>query len=309
MSDPRALRNAFGAFITGVTVVTMLDETGAPRGFTANSFTSVSLNPPLLLVCIAKSSSNLGAFETAAGFAVNILSEAQQIVSQVFSRPAEDRFAAVEWRAGPRGAPILAGVAAWFDCAMHERVDAGDHVILIGRVEAFDRSVESGLGYADGGYFSPTLARRAVAAAASHAAVQVSAIIERDGAILLTERSDGAGLGLPRTALGAPIRSAGRLRDLFDELGVKAAIGFIYAVYEDDADGAQHIAYRCVAAEGDPTRGEFHPLAALPFDQFADQAEASMLRRFVEESRIGHFGVYFGDQSSGRVEPLAEPPE
>lgn len=161
MSDARALRDAFGAFLTGVTVVTTVDDAGAPIGFTANSFTSVSLDPPLLLVCLAKTSRNYATLTAAKGFGVNILSEGQKDVSNTFARPVEDRFAAVDWRMGPYGSPVFADVAAWFDCATHDVVDAGDHVILIGRVEGFDNSGKTGLGYARGGYFTPALAERA----------------------------------------------------------------------------------------------------------------------------------------------------
>ena len=153
--DPRALRDAFGSFLTGVTVVTTFDGDGSPIGFTANSFTSVSLDPPLLLVCLAKTSRNYNAVTTAPGFAINILSETQKEVSNTFARPVADRFATVDWRRGPWGSPIFSDVAAWFDCALHEVIDAGDHVVLIGRVEAFGDSAANGLGYARGAYFTP----------------------------------------------------------------------------------------------------------------------------------------------------------
>ncbi|MGB3279318.1 MAG: flavin reductase family protein [Pseudorhodobacter sp.] len=145
--DPRALRNAFGTFMTGVTVVTAHDENGAPLGFTANSFTSVSIDPPLVLVCLANSSQNYDALVAAPGFAVNILAETQIAVSNTFARKVDDRFASVAWRKGPNGAPILNGVSAWFDCRMFKTVDAGDHVILIGEVMAFDQTATPGLGY------------------------------------------------------------------------------------------------------------------------------------------------------------------
>ena len=163
---PRALRNAFGAFLTGVTVVTAKDAEGRPIGFTANSFASVSLDPPLLLVCLARRSSNYAALTGAAGFAVNILAEAQEAVSNTFARPSDDRFAAVDWAFGPHGAPVIAGAAAWFDCAMHEVIDAGDHAILIGRVEAFADAGANGLGYARGAYVKPSTLGDALARAA-----------------------------------------------------------------------------------------------------------------------------------------------
>lgn len=152
-ADPVALRAAFGAFMTGVTVVTTLAKNGAPVGFTANSFTSVSLDPPLILICIAKTSQNIETFRKASGYAVNILAEGQEDLSRRFSGPIADRFADLDWQEGPAGAPIIAGVCGWFDCDMHNQVEAGDHIILIGEVKGFDHTERPALGYAAGGYF------------------------------------------------------------------------------------------------------------------------------------------------------------
>lgn len=152
--DPKALREAFGAFMTGVTIVTACGPDGAPAGLTANSFTSVSLDPPLLLVCVARQSHSLLIIQRAGGFAVNILAEHQQDLSNRFARQTEDRFADIDWAPGPFGAPVLSGVCGWFDCRLHDQVTAGDHVILIGKVEGFDHAGGAPLGYARGGYFS-----------------------------------------------------------------------------------------------------------------------------------------------------------
>lgn len=152
-TDTVALRAAFGAFMTGVTVVTTMDNRGEPVGFTANSFTSVSLDPPLILICIAKTSQNIETFCSADGYAVNILAEGQEDLSRRFSGPVADRFGGVDWARGPAGAPVLGGVCGWFDCTMHDQLEAGDHVILIGEVKGFDHSGHPALGYAAGGYF------------------------------------------------------------------------------------------------------------------------------------------------------------
>lgn len=155
VADKRALRTAFGAFMTGVTVVTTVDEAGAPVGLTANSFTSVSLEPPLLLVCISRASLTLPAFLRTEGFAVNILAEDQQALSDRFARvAAAERFAGVDWAPGPVGGPVLGGVCGWFDCRLHDRLEAGDHEILIGRVAGFGHDSRRPLGYARGLYFS-----------------------------------------------------------------------------------------------------------------------------------------------------------
>jgi flavin reductase (DIM6/NTAB) family NADH-FMN oxidoreductase RutF len=151
--DPVALRAAFGAFMTGVTVVTTHNSPGAPVGFTANSFTSVSLNPPLILVCIADSSQNIDVFRNADGYGVSILAESQEALSRRFAAPVDDRFEGVNWHAGPHGAPIIDDVSGWFDCRMHDQVQAGDHLIMIGEVKAFGATEERALGYARSGYF------------------------------------------------------------------------------------------------------------------------------------------------------------
>jgi len=133
-SDARTLRDALGCFATGVTVVTTLDEDGQPVGLTANSFTSVSLEPPLLLVCIAKSAGSLAAMEAAEQFAVNVLHIGQQPTSNLFAKSGEDRFAATPWSRGHNGAPLLSGALANFECRRHALHDGGDHVILVGEV-------------------------------------------------------------------------------------------------------------------------------------------------------------------------------
>ncbi|MFB2552560.1 flavin reductase [Ensifer soli] len=305
--DPRALRDAFGAFLTGVTVVTSRNAAGAPIGFTANSFASVSLDPPLLLVCIAKSSRNFEAVTGASGFAVNILSEGQKDVSNTFARPSEDRFATVGWSDGPHGAPVLADVAAWFDCSMHEIVDAGDHAILIGRVEAFGNAGTTGLGYQRGAYFFPGASERALVASQDMPQV-IGAVAERDGAILLVEAGEGR-LKLPAFALTAedgPDAFGTRLSEL---TGLAVQPGLIYSVYDDRKAMRRHVVYRAVLGEGEPVAGRFFPAADLPIDRIADSAERDLVRRYAAESRFGNFGVYVGDQDRGRVhaQPVKEP--
>ena len=133
-SDPRTLRDALGCFATGVTVVTCLDAAGAPIGLTANSFTALSLDPPLLLVCVAKSSTSAGPLGSAAAFAVNVLQTRQQPASITFSSRVEDRFGSTEWTIGEHGAPVLMESLSVFECRHHAIHDGGDHFILVGEV-------------------------------------------------------------------------------------------------------------------------------------------------------------------------------
>ena len=128
----RALKRAFGAYPTGVTVVTTHGE-GEPRGFTANSFTSVSIDPPLLLVCHDNDAGSAPVFRGARGFAVNVLAADQEALAMRFAGGEGDRFAGLECERG-EGGPILPGVAAWLDCELEAIHPGGDHAILVGRV-------------------------------------------------------------------------------------------------------------------------------------------------------------------------------
>lgn len=155
MSDHRSFRNALGRFVTGVTIVTTLDEAGRPVGLTANSFNSVSLDPPMVLWSLALRSQNRPVFETARHYAVNILASDQHALSDRFARPVADRFAGVSWRAGHCGVPVLDGVTAVFECMNDTRMEGGDHLVFLGRVEAFDHFDKEPLIYHSGRYATP----------------------------------------------------------------------------------------------------------------------------------------------------------
>jgi flavin reductase (DIM6/NTAB) family NADH-FMN oxidoreductase RutF len=150
--DPMELRRALGSFPTGISIVTTRDSEGKPRGMTANSFTSVSLDPPLLLVCIGKSASSFPAFYECDAFAVNLLHERQQGVSSLFASKAADKFAKISHDIVHTGAPVLNDCLAWFDCSLHQQIDAGDHIVLFGRVEAFGTTALRPLAFCRGRY-------------------------------------------------------------------------------------------------------------------------------------------------------------
>lgn len=135
--DPRRLRDAFGCFTTGVTVITAFDADHRPVGLTANSFTSVSLDPPLILFCLDRRSRRAPVFQATDRFAVNVLHAGQETLSTRFARGAveKDHLADIAWTAG-EGAPMLSDAMAVFTCARHAVHDGGDHLIIIGRVLA-----------------------------------------------------------------------------------------------------------------------------------------------------------------------------
>lgn len=131
---PQALRVALGRFATGVTIVTCADEAGLPIGLTVNSFTSLSLSPPLVLWSLRRASPSVAAFAAARYFAVNVLAESQVDLSRRFASPVPDKFAEGSWSRGLGNAPVLAGSAAVFECESESRHEGGDHVIFFGRV-------------------------------------------------------------------------------------------------------------------------------------------------------------------------------
>jgi flavin reductase (DIM6/NTAB) family NADH-FMN oxidoreductase RutF len=141
-SDPRTLRDALGCFATGVTIVTCLDDKGCPVGLTANSFTALSLDPPLLLVCVAKSAASAGPLTQAAFFAVNVLQTCQRPASITFSSRGEDRFGQTKWTVGEHGSPVLMESLSVFECRRSAVHYGGDHLIIVG--EVIKASIDAG---------------------------------------------------------------------------------------------------------------------------------------------------------------------
>ena len=134
--EPMLFRQLLGCFPTGVAVITTRDANGRPVGLTCNSFSSVSLEPPLVLFSLRKASSLVGAFSEAEGFAINILSQSQDALSGRFaSSKIADKFEGVAWRAGPLGMPVIDDCLASFECSVHACHEAGDHHIFIGEVK------------------------------------------------------------------------------------------------------------------------------------------------------------------------------
>jgi len=148
----REFRDALAQFATGVTVICAPGPDGGFVGFTANSFNSVSLDPPLVVWSLNRRASNLAAFEQAGRYAINVLAHDQADIARRFSRPHADRFAGVGYRLGAAGVPLIEGCIAWFECRHHAQHRAGDHVLFIGEVEACARRKGSGLVFHHGRY-------------------------------------------------------------------------------------------------------------------------------------------------------------
>lgn len=301
LSNLRELRNAFGTFMTGVTVVTTRERGGTPRGFTANSFTSVSLDPAMVSVCIGKSADSIDVFRQTDGFAINVLSENQAETSSLFASKRADKFEVARWHDGPEGHPVLEGVCAWFDCTVVQTIDAGDHVVMIGRVRGYDYNDQNGLGYVRGGYVTLGLEQAAVTAAGHSSKVVVGALVACNGRLLLKKPPGGGGLQPVASGLGQRHGSIARLKDILDDLDIGAVITSLYAVFEDEATERQFIYYRANADHLADCAGDFYRPDEIPWDLVDSDAMGVMLRRFIEESRDMRYGVYFGNQRQGTV--------
>jgi len=154
--DALALRRALGRFATGVTVVTTRTPDGKLEGMTANSFSAVSLDPPLVLWNARRQAPSLPGFLAAGCFAVNVLHAGQAALSRHFATPLADKFAAIAWEPGLHGCPLLPETLARFECATAEVVEAGDHVIMLGRIARATQREGEPLLFAGGRYGTVT---------------------------------------------------------------------------------------------------------------------------------------------------------
>jgi flavin reductase (DIM6/NTAB) family NADH-FMN oxidoreductase RutF len=152
MNEMKKFRRCLGKFATGVAVVTCTDDDGRPYGITANSFSSVSLEPRLILWNIAKVSNSLQAFLDADYFAINILSRDQQDLSSHFAKSDHTLFDAIRIDRSEQNVPLIPGALAWFECRTHQIHDCGDHYIIIGEVVSFESTAAAPLLFFSGNY-------------------------------------------------------------------------------------------------------------------------------------------------------------
>lgn len=301
--DPRALRTAFGRFMTGVTVITTCDTSGLPVGFTANSFTSVSLDPPLLLVCPGRFLSSFEVFTACSRFAVSILAEGQEDIANTFAGYKGDRFARVAHRLDDHGIPVIDGAIAHFSCTTHQVLPAGDHSILIGEVTGFTETDAPGLGYAGGQFFSLGLERGARDPAAK---INIcGAVIEQSGHVLLEQTPKGYRLPQCTAADHASLR--GSLSCDLDRRGVTAQLGPVFSIF-DDPRSRTHFAYLLARASGVASgcRLEAVPISDLPKLAYASPAIARMLERFAQEATTRNFSLYLGNTLAGETHQVNE---
>ncbi len=150
--DRNELRRVMGHFATGVTIITTVSKDGVPTGLTANAFTSVSLDPPLLLISVDKKAESYPNFEASKVFTVNFLNEEQEALSRKFAVSGGDKFQGVAYHTGANGVPILDGVLAYLECKLWATYEGGDHTLFLGLIEQAETREAKPLVFYRGGY-------------------------------------------------------------------------------------------------------------------------------------------------------------
>jgi len=304
----RNLRQALGSFPTGVTVVSCLDKNKNPLGFTANSFTSVSLDPQLISICIDKESFNIDSFSITKHFAVSVLSEDQQSISTTFATPNEGRFQNVEWRTEDTGSPIIENAVAWFDCNTRQVIDAGDHLILIGEIIAFDSSPKTPLMYLRGNYVNLGLEQKMLLAMENeNTKIVVGAIIEWHKKVFLLKDKTNNSLYFPSASRLGHIDDNDSLLGILKNLKISINEHYLFSVFEKAEDKTSLIYYRAQVKEAlEDMDDYFYPFDDIPFDKLSDEASRIMLKRYIKERELNAFGIFVGKESEGKVEAISK---
>jgi flavin reductase (DIM6/NTAB) family NADH-FMN oxidoreductase RutF len=302
--DNLEYRKALGKFVTGVAIVTTCEIDGTPRGFTANSFTSVSLDPPLILICIGDFNESLELFKNSKHFSVNILSENQMDISNLFASPSSRKFENTKWTKGDLGSPIIKGALAWFECKNHDQIRSGDHIILIGNVKSFKENSGLPLGYYSGNYITLNNEKSLVSAIEKNTKTILGLIIEKSNSILFYENNKSNELSLPSIGSRGEQSNTSNLIEKFSGLGFKVKLDFVYSVYEDKNLNAVCIYYRCKDNAKPPKAYKYIKFEDIEWKKIKDKALIIMLKRYIEEANHGNFAIYMGDEKSGLTQPL-----
>ena len=302
--DNLEYRKTLGKFVTGVTIITTCEKDGTPRGFTANSFTSVSLEPPLILICIGDFNEGLELFKNSEYFAVNILNEEQVDISNLFAQPVKNKFEEIKWSNSKFGVPIIKGALAWLECKNFDQKRSGDHLILIGNVKNFHNEGGYPLAYYNGNYISFNNETSLVNAMEKDSKTIIGAIIEKNNSILFFDDSKNNILKLPVIGENGEPSNTTKLVNKYSNIGLKMRLDFVYSVYEDKRLDAVCIYYRSKGNETMPKGYKYVKFNDINWEKIKDKALVIMLKRYIEEANQGDFAVYMGNETTGLTQTL-----
>ncbi|MCJ8056764.1 flavin reductase [Shinella curvata] len=306
--ERRLFRDMLGSFMTGVTVVATRGGDGVVRAFTANSFTSVSLDPPLVLACLAKTSGSYDTFSSAEHFSISVLGDWQRQISNAFASRDPLVKADALARLGGADVPFVEQSLATMICARDRIIDAGDHVILLGAVERFQSKNGQPLGYFRGGYVGFGLAVRELEQLG--APLFVGGLLEREGRVLLCRRQGSDRWEVPGAALSAGEQHTGVLRSLFGRFGIQADASLLYSLFQEEGERRTTMMFSVETngeAEAQSANGIEARLFGVedsPWGLIDGEMKRGMLQRFFREREAGCFGIYYDTADGGRVAAL-----
>ncbi|WP_031464532.1 flavin reductase family protein [Sciscionella sediminilitoris] len=307
-SELRALRQALGAFVTGVTIVTTRAEDGSWRGITVNSFTSVSLRPPRVLVCVDNRAASFPVFTAASGYVINILGAEDQELATRFASKRPDKFDGIEVEQSPLGHPILRAATTWIECRRAETIDIGDHAVLIGAVTDYAERGGQPLAFHQGRFVSFAPAPQLADSGGEGQTIRAGWIVETpQGSVALTHLPDGR-LAIPTAPVHARQLSERSLcREGGALVGAPMTIEFLYSAYNSETSGQLTMVYRSTTdrARLDSDRASLYPLSETTLSRIASTVERSVLRRYAREREGPTFGIYSGTELSGNVVQLS----
>lgn len=296
----------FGLFMTGVTVVAARASDGSCRAFTANSFTSVSLDPPLILVCLSRSSPSLDVFLSADGFSVSFLGESQREISNAFaSRDAEVKAAAIAGLAAAR-VPFVQESLATMICTREHVYEGGDHVILIGRVQNFQINPGQPLGFFRGSYTS--IGPSVEDLEQIELPVIVAGILESSGKLMLCRTPGSSDWEIPSAFMRPGERHGQVLQRAFKALDVDVEPRLPYSLFQE-ADERNTTLVFSVESSTRITPGirsggkeiRLFAEAEEPWNLIKGEMRKGVLKRYFSELIEGRFGIYFDTTSGGRL--------
>ena len=287
--------------------MTTIDSDDAKYGLTANSFTSVSLDPPLVLICLDHQSRSLVALRESGVFAVNIVSESQRDLSMTFASSASDKFDGVETFAATTGAAIFPDSVAWLDCRMTDIISAGDHDVVVGQVVDMAETTALPLGYYRGSFFNVSDEQSAPDTAGQ---AVFGVIVEYNGGVLLCRNKDTGKWSFPEGPAGESELPLGGLREMLLDAGVPTTLSFLYSVAEIPHSKYAMLLYRGELSGPprivDRDNWKLFDAADVPWDEIRDYETEMTLKRYFKERSSGRFGLFADTGNGGRIAPIAD---